>query len=76
MYLLIRLGSGESIKIAHEMAASDALRRLFGTAEHQLNIPFNLVLNPKIKSEPNLGVKDWCEKRVQERIKQTLSLNE
>lgn len=33
-------GSGETLEIAEEMAARDALRRLFGTGEEAAPLPF------------------------------------
>lgn len=57
------------MEIAHEIAATDALRRLFRTAEHQLSIPFDLNLDPTAESIPNISVNDWCEKKVVERLK-------
>jgi len=62
---LIGLGFGESINIAKEMAALDALKRLFNTTERAKPIPFNLSL-PSNKKEPfaNLSIQDWCEKNI------------
>ncbi|XP_065204952.1 large ribosomal subunit protein mL44 [Planococcus citri] len=67
---LIGLAPGESVKIAHEMAATDALRRLFRTSEHQLQIPFDLVLDPSAPSVPNISLSEWSEKKVVERLEQ------
>lgn len=69
IYNLYSSGPGESVKIAHEMAATDALRRLFRTAEHQLLIPFDLVLDPTAQSIPNISINEWSEKKVLERLK-------
>lgn len=51
------------------MAASDALWRLFGTAEHQLNIRFDVVVDPSAISIPNVSVDEWSEKKIQERLR-------
>lgn len=62
-------GPGETVQIAKEMAASDALWRLFGTAEHQLNIRFDVVVDPSAISIPNVSVDEWSEKKIQERLR-------
>lgn len=63
-------GAGESVQIAHEMAASDTLRRLFGTAEHQFCFPFKLVVDPLETSVPNVSVGEWCDAKVEQLSKQ------
>lgn len=68
-------GPGENVKTACEMAASDALRRLFGTAEHQLNIPFKLIVDPLDDSVPNVSVSEWCEYKVEEFLKRRAASN-
>lgn len=72
---LIGVGPGENVKTACEMAASDALRRLFGTAEHQLNIPFKLIVDPLDDSVPNVSVSEWCEYKVEEFLKRRAASN-
>jgi large subunit ribosomal protein L44 len=68
---LIGKGFGESITIAKEMAAIDALKRLFQTTERARPIPFDLVLKTD-SSEPfaNLSIQDWCEKNLQSLVTQ------
>lgn len=63
------IGPGESVQIAHEIAACDALRRLFGTSEHQFLLPFDLVVDPKLENVPNVSLKEWSEAKVQESMK-------
>ena len=58
------VGAGESVQIAHEIAAQDTLRRLFGTSEHQLNFPFKLLVDPNDVKIPNVSAAEWCEKKV------------
>uniref|UniRef100_A0A1B6ESP8 Large ribosomal subunit protein mL44 n=2 Tax=Cuerna arida TaxID=1464854 RepID=A0A1B6ESP8_9HEMI len=62
---LVGLGFGESISVAKETAAMDALKRLFHTTERAKPIPFDLVLSSD-KKEPfaNISIEDWCEKNV------------
>lgn len=62
----IGIGFGESIKVAKEIAAMDALKRMFHTTERANPIPFNLML-PSGKNDPfaNLSIQDWCEKSVE-----------
>lgn len=57
------------------MAASDALRRLFGTAEHQLNMSFKLMVDPLDEDVPNVSVNEWCENKVEEFLKQRATSN-
>lgn len=62
---LIGVGFGESVDVAKEMAAFDALKRLFKLTEKARPIPFNLELPLNSKPPfPNLSVQDWCEKNV------------
>lgn len=57
-------GFGETVNIAHEMAARDALRQLFGLPDTLL-IPFNLQLDQLCAStEKNLSVNDWSQKSL------------
>lgn len=62
---LIGIGVGESITVAKEMAALNALKRLFQTTECCKPIPFDLKLSAERK-EPfaNISIQDWCEKNV------------
>lgn len=58
------VGFGETVDIAHEMAARDALRQLFGLPDTLL-IPFNLQLDQLCGStEKNLSVNDWSQKSL------------
>ncbi|XP_069679905.1 large ribosomal subunit protein mL44 isoform X2 [Periplaneta americana] len=60
------VGYGETISIAVEMAARDALKRLFQTTENMKPIPFtmnvNVPLNNKFKQ--NVSVDNWNSKNV------------
>lgn len=62
---LIGIGFGESINIAQEMAARDALKRLFKTTDRDKPIPYDLKLSPT-SNHPfaNLSIEDWCEKNL------------
>lgn len=62
---LIGIGFGETIAVAKEMAALNALKRLFQTTESCKPIPFDLKLSAERK-EPfaNISIQDWCEKNV------------
>lgn len=60
----MEIGFGETIDIAHEMAARDALRQLFGTSDNIL-LPFNLELDQLCTSnEKNLSVNEWSQKNL------------
>ncbi|CAH1712228.1 39S ribosomal protein L44, mitochondrial [Aphis gossypii] len=59
---MIGLGFGETVDIAHEMAARDSLRKLFGTSDNIL-LPFNLKLDQLCESNvKNLFVNEWSQK--------------
>lgn len=62
---LIGIGFGETIDTAKEMAARDALKRLFKTTDRDKPIPFDLKLSPT-SNHPfaNLSIEDWCEKNL------------
>lgn len=74
------VGFGETVDIAHEMAARDALRQLFGLPDTLL-IPFNLQLDQLCAStEKNLSVNDWTQKSLPVRpshfkLSQTKAIN-
>ncbi|XP_025192404.1 39S ribosomal protein L44, mitochondrial [Melanaphis sacchari] len=59
---MIGLGFGETVDIAHEMAARDSLRQLFGTSDNIL-LPFNLKLDQLCASTvKNVSVNEWSQK--------------
>ncbi|XP_025410157.1 39S ribosomal protein L44, mitochondrial [Sipha flava] len=61
---IIGLGVGETVDIAHEMAAIDGLRQLFGTPENIL-FPYNLELEQLCAStDKNLSVNEWSQKNL------------
>ncbi|XP_060864856.1 large ribosomal subunit protein mL44 [Metopolophium dirhodum] len=61
---MIGLGFGETIDIAHEMAARDSLRQLFGTSDNIL-LPFNLKLDQLCASSvKNLSINEWSQKTL------------
>ncbi|XP_050442829.1 39S ribosomal protein L44, mitochondrial [Adelges cooleyi] len=61
---MIGLGFGETVDIAHEMAARNSLRHLFGTADTTL-IPFNLELNQlSTRTEKNASINEWSQKNL------------
>ena len=61
------LGYGESVSTAVEMAARDALKRLFCTTENMKPIPFTLDVSPMsdVEFRQNVSVKDWTSAKVQ-----------
>jgi hypothetical protein len=61
------LGYGESISIAVEMAAHDALKRLFHTTENMKPFPFimNVSATSNDESKWNVSVNDWSIAKVQ-----------
>jgi len=63
-YIFLEIGFGETVDIAHEMAARDSLRQLFGTSDNIL-LPFNLQLNQLCESTvKNLSVNEWSQKTL------------
>lgn len=64
---MIVLGYGESVSTAVEMAARDALKRLFHTTENMKPVPFTLdvgaVSNDLFRK--NVSVNDWTNTKVQ-----------
>ncbi|KDR19986.1 39S ribosomal protein L44, mitochondrial [Zootermopsis nevadensis] len=63
----IGLGYGESISIAVEMAAHDALKRLFHTTENMKPIPFTVDVRSMSYDESkwNTSVNDWSSAKVE-----------
>jgi len=61
------LGYGESVSIAVEMAARDALKRLFHTTENMKPISFTLDVGAVSNAEfrENVSVNDWTSAKVQ-----------
>ena len=61
------LGYGESVSTAVEMAACDALKRLFHTTENMKPIPFKLDVGALSNTEfrQNVSVNDWTNAKVQ-----------
>lgn len=60
--IFFTIGFGETIDIAHEMAARDSLRQMFGTSDNIL-LPFNLELNQLRESaSKNVFVNEWSQK--------------
>jgi hypothetical protein len=60
----MKIGVGETVDIAHEMAAIDGLRQLFGTPENIL-FPYNLELEQLCAStDKNLSVNEWSQKNL------------
>lgn len=57
-------GFGESIEIAKEMAARDALRRLFRTSERDAPIKFNLVIDSDGNQRVNPTLDEWNEAKL------------
>ncbi|XP_008484493.1 39S ribosomal protein L44, mitochondrial [Diaphorina citri] len=61
---MIGLGFGESLEIAKEMGARDALRRLFRTSERDTPIKFNLVLDEDSEQKINPSLEEWNEAKL------------
>lgn len=60
----MKIGFGETVDIAHEMAAIDGLRQLFGTPENIL-LPYKLELEQLCASTvKNLSVNEWSQKTL------------
>jgi len=60
----LEIGFGETVDIAHKMAARDSLRKLFGTSDNIL-LPFNLKLDQLCSSSArNLSVNEWSQKTI------------
>ena len=61
------LGYGESVSTAAEMAARDALKRLFHTTENMKPIPFTLDVGAVSNAEfrKNVSLNDWTSAKVQ-----------
>lgn len=58
----MEIGFGETLDIAHEMAARDGLRQLFNTSDI-ISLPFNLELDQLCTSTVNnLSVSEWSQK--------------
>ncbi|VVC35835.1 Ribonuclease III domain [Cinara cedri] len=61
---MIGLGFGETVDIAHEMAARDGLRQLFGLSDTIL-LPFNIELeNLCASNTKNLSVNEWSQMKL------------
>lgn len=60
-------GYGESISIAVEMAARDALKRLFHTTENRKPIQFTLDVGAMSddESKRNVSINDWSSAKMQ-----------
>jgi hypothetical protein len=60
-------GYGESVSIAVEMAAQDALKRLFHTTENMKPIPFTMDVGAMSDDKPkqNVSVNDWSSTKMQ-----------
>lgn len=65
--LLFVSGYGEAISIAIEMAAHDALKRLFHTTENRKPIPFKMDVGALSydKSKWNVSINDWSSAKMQ-----------
>lgn len=64
MIFFLETGFGETVDIAHKMAANDSLRQLFGTSDNVL-LPFNLKLDQLCAStDINLSVNEWSQKKL------------
>jgi len=62
--VFLEIGFGETVDIAHEMAARDSLRQLFGIPDNIL-LPFNLKLDHLCASSvKNLFVNEWSQKTL------------
>lgn len=65
--IFLEIGFGETLDIAHEMAARDGLRQLFNTLDN-ISLPFNLELDQLCTSTIiNLSVNEWSQKLLPKR---------
>ena len=59
------VGIGENVETAQEMAALDALKRLFLTDDAMKALPFGRQLKPleekmiQCEKQPNMSISDW-----------------
>ena len=67
---LIGQSPGESVEIAQDMAARDALRRLFCFDDSSTPIPYEVVKKDitALKFIPNATVRDWSSKNVKKLV--------
>lgn len=63
----LSIGYGESISIAIEMAAHDALKRLFHTTENMKPIPFTMDVGAMSddESKRNVSINDWSSAKME-----------
>lgn len=61
---MIGLGFGESLEIAQEMAARDALRRLFRTSDRDAPIKYNIELPLQAGTKLNPRLEEWNEAQL------------
>lgn len=70
---MVGCGFGESIEIAQDMAARDALRRLFHTRENMRPLPFNSQPNLAVVTQkadkPNLSIDEWNSAKFKNIVK-------
>lgn len=57
-------GAAESIPVAKDVAAIDALQRMFGIADFSRPIPFNLRVDISSERNENLPLTKWCSENI------------
>jgi large subunit ribosomal protein L44 len=68
--IILHTGAGESLEIAKEMAAREALKQLFHTEDSMKALPFGRQLNNiqskivQLENQPNLPLSKWISEKV------------
>lgn len=70
LFDVIIVGPGESILIAEEMAARNALRRLFHLTDRKAPLPFGKKGHEfEVKDEvPNVNISEWTTELASQRL--------
>ena len=69
-FVFVSLGSGESLEIAQEMAAREALKKFFETEDSMKALPFGRQLKAvqskvvKLEHRPNVPLNEWSLAKV------------
>lgn len=63
------IGVGESVPVAKDVAALDALRRMFGIADFSKPIPFNFSVDISSQRNENLPLTRWCSENFKNLVR-------
>ncbi|XP_046734679.1 39S ribosomal protein L44, mitochondrial [Diprion similis] len=58
------IGAGETVQVAKNIAALDALQRMFGISDFSRPIPFNLTVDVSSQRTENLPLTKWCTENL------------